>query len=156
MELHNKKSNVRWWKPTESEILEIQKFYDEKNSLNKCTSKFGWSKSALIKYIKTRPPGKIPVGESSTKEKNVKRVVAWRQRIKQKLVEYMGGKCYCCGYNRCVRSLNFHHKDPSQKEFGITAQTKSFEKIKSEVDKCILVCSNCHGEIHAGLISIPL
>lgn len=73
-----------------------------------------------------------------------------RDKTKQILVEYKGGKCEICGYNKCIQALEFHHIDPNQKDFGIGAKgyTKSIEKNKEEVDKCILVCSNCHREIH--------
>ena len=51
-------------------------------------------------------------------------------------------------------ALEFHHLDPSQKDFGISSKgyTRSWDKVKEELDKCILVCSNCHREIHSGLI----
>lgn len=52
--------------------------------------------------------------------------------------------------------MDFHHRDPNQKDFGIgTGHTRAWEKVKAELDKCILVCRNCHGEIHAGVTEIP-
>lgn len=72
-----------------------------------------------------------------------------RIRLKEKLVEYKGGKCERCGYNKCITALEFHHLDPNEKEFGVgNFEVLSFDKCKKEVDKCILVCSNCHREIH--------
>jgi hypothetical protein len=59
-----------------------------------------------------------------------------------------------CGYSRCIRALKFHHIDPTQKDFTISRVTKSWDKVKSELDKCILVCGNHHDEIHEGLIDI--
>lgn len=60
-----------------------------------------------------------------------------------------------CGYNRCTRALGFHHLDPSKKDFGIGgAHSRSWAVIQAELDKCILVCSNCHDEIHDGMISV--
>jgi hypothetical protein len=50
----------------------------------------------------------------------------------------------------------FHHRDPSKKDFEINATTKAFSKMKVEADKCDLLCCRCHGEVHAGIISIPL
>ena len=78
----------------------------------------------------------------------------YRQNVKKKLIEYKGGKCQICGYNKCVSSLTFHHKDPTQKEFNISGKSMSFKKLLKEVDKCELLCSNCHGEIHEGLIFV--
>jgi hypothetical protein len=74
--------------------------------------------------------------------------------LKIKCVEYKGGKCFRCGYNKCIRALEFHHLNPAEKDFTI-GETSSGKKIirkwsivQSELDKCILVCSNCHSEIH--------
>jgi hypothetical protein len=76
------------------------------------------------------------------------------QRQKEKKLQaitYKGGKCQKCGYDRCKDSLQFHHLDPKKKEFRIaTGRGKSWAKLKVELDKCLLVCANCHGEIHAG------
>ena len=71
-----------------------------------------------------------------------------RKRVKVLAVEYLGGKCSICGYNKCISALEFHHRDPKEKDFGISGVTKSFESLKIELDKCILVCANCHREIH--------
>jgi hypothetical protein len=71
---------------------------------------------------------------------------------KQKCVDYLGGECIVCKYKKSINSLHFHHLDPSIKEFTIgETHSRSFETIIKELDKCILVCANCHGEIHAGL-----
>lgn len=76
-----------------------------------------------------------------------------RQRLKERLVFVMGEKCQICGYNKCIQALDFHHLDPSKKEFGIGTNTNnSWAKMREEVKKCILVCANCHREIHSGLI----
>lgn len=79
-----------------------------------------------------------------------------REKTKELLVEYKGGKCEICGYDRCVEALEFHHINPEEKDFGIGQKgyTRSIEKNKAEVDKCLLVCANCHREIHNGLIDI--
>lgn len=83
-------------------------------------------------------------------------VIKRRKKLKDMAIEYGGGKCLVCGYNKCKRALVFHHKDPSQKDFGLSARvlTRSWDKTKIELDKCVLVCSNCHMEIHEGLIKI--
>lgn len=78
------------------------------------------------------------------------RVSNRRRELKILAIEYKGGKCVECGYNKSPAALEFHHLDPSQKDFGISKKgtTCSLEKIKPELDKCILVCANCHREIH--------
>ena len=72
-----------------------------------------------------------------------------RRAIKKALVDYKGGQCCRCGYNKSLRALEFHHLDSNEKDFTISrCITKSMDTLKQEVDKCILVCSNCHAEIH--------
>ena len=137
--------------PTKIEIEEMQKFYDEGNSLQKVADKFQWRKQTLIKYIQTRKPSHI--SEEEFKRRRVKAVTNWRRRVKIKLVEYKGGKCKICGYNRCLSALDFHHRDPKKKKFIVNGNlNKSFEILKKETDKCELVCRNCHAEVHEGLI----
>lgn len=85
-------------------------------------------------------------------------VVSWRRRAKIKAIAHFGGCCLRCGYTACIRSLQFHHKDPSQKDFTISGKSVSWGRILQELEKCVLLCANCHGEIHAGmwtLDSIP-
>jgi hypothetical protein len=76
-----------------------------------------------------------------------------RDKIKQMAIEYKGGCCSICGYNKCIKALDFHHLDRTKKEFGIAKNgfTRSWERVKAELDKCILVCSNCHREIEADI-----
>ena len=79
-----------------------------------------------------------------------KAVAKRRKKIREMAIEYGGGECQMCGYKKCKRALGFHHKDPTKKDFGLAAHglTRSWEKTKKELDKCILVCANCHMEIH--------
>lgn len=79
-----------------------------------------------------------------------KQVSNWRRRLKKKAIDYKGGKCERCGYNKYQGALQFHHKDPSKKDFAIGSggHTRAWDKVKIELDKCELVCANCHFEIH--------
>jgi len=71
---------------------------------------------------------------------------------KSKAVDFLGGCCCLCGYDTCIDALEFHHKDPSSKDFSIAkARNRSLERILIEVSKCVLLCSNCHREVHASL-----
>lgn len=76
--------------------------------------------------------------------------------LKQYFVDYAGGKCSMCGYNKCLSALEFHHLDSEEKEFGISQKLsyENKEKILKEMEKCILVCSNCHREIHDEIIQV--
>ena len=73
-----------------------------------------------------------------------------RQKVKQLAIDYKGGKCINCGYNKCAAALQFHHKDPAIKSFDISVAgfTRSWQKIKEELDKCDVLCANCHAEEH--------
>ena len=85
-------------------------------------------------------------------------VKRWRKNTKIKMVEAMGGSCQCCGYSTCTEALAFHHIDSSVKDmgFGATrANPKKWEKIVEELKKCVLVCHNCHSEIHARVRQLP-
>ena len=69
-------------------------------------------------------------------------------KIKDKMLAYKGSCCSLCGYSKSKKALEFHHLDPNEKEFSLSRATSFNEKTKKELDKCILVCSNCHREIH--------
>lgn len=76
-------------------------------------------------------------------------VMNWRNRTKEKLVIYKGGACSICGYNKPIWNVyDFHHRDPSKKDFSISGKSWSFDRLKQEVDKCDLLCRNCHSEVH--------
>ena len=73
-----------------------------------------------------------------------------RQTKTQQIVDYMGGCCIICGYNKSNYSLECHHEDPTKKEHTIAQlKNKKWDTILKEIDKCILVCSNCHRDIHS-------
>lgn len=73
-----------------------------------------------------------------------------RFAVKRRAVAYKGGCCERCGYDRCLNALHFHHRDPSQKLFSPGSNhTRSWALIQAELDKCMLLCSNCHAEVHA-------
>ena len=83
-------------------------------------------------------------------------VKAWRVRQKQRLVGLFGSKCQVCGYDRCINSFDFHHVDPDKKDFTISSMIHAnWSVIFEEVKKCVMVCANCHREIHAGLVDCP-
>lgn len=132
---------------SEDRKIEAQRLYDEIGNIKIVAKTLHISYEALKKFIvfKNRPKRQIkPVRDTSE----------YRVNIKQRLIDYKGGKCQICRYNRCINALEFHHINPKEKDFTISGGTKSFNTLKLEVDKCILVCSNCHREIHAGLIQI--
>lgn len=73
---------------------------------------------------------------------------------KQRLIYVMGDKCACCGYSKCDSALEFHHINPQNKSFTISSNLRrNWEELRKELQKTIMVCSNCHREIHAGMIN---
>ena len=77
-----------------------------------------------------------------------KRSVEYRRSLKLKGIERLGGKCQSCGYNKYVGALEFHHKDAAEKDITIAGRGLKWDTIKHEIDKCILLCANCHREEH--------
>ena len=71
-----------------------------------------------------------------------------RDKLDQLIVD-RGGKCERCGYNKCFAAFQWHHSDPTQKEFGISSKRGApLETLRKEVEKCSLLCANCHAEVH--------
>lgn len=86
----------------------------------------------------------------------IKAVAKRRKRLKEMAIVLKGGQCIVCGYNRCQGALDFHHIDGKTKEFGVSLDgiTRSWKRVEKELSKCILVCANCHREIHAGILQL--
>lgn len=75
-----------------------------------------------------------------------------RYVLKEKAVQYKGGRCMKCGYSKCLRALGFHHRDRASKDFGLGHLSNiGWDRIKAELDKCDLLCANCHMEVHEEL-----
>lgn len=83
------------------------------------------------------------------------RTILFRKNRKKLLVDYCGGKCQLCGYDKIQNALTFHHIDPNLKQYGISENgvCHNIDKDITEVKKTILLCANCHAEVHAGLYS---
>ena len=80
----------------------------------------------------------------------------WRITVKQRSLVYKGGKCQKCGYDKCVAALEFHHRNPKTKDNLGTGNRHAFSgrvwsKVKRELDKCDLLCANCHREVHSDI-----
>ena len=78
-----------------------------------------------------------------------------RHNLKRRLLYVMGDKCCICGYDKCPTALEFHHLNPEEKDFSLAQNANvAFKKAAQELRKTILVCANCHREIHAELIDV--
>ena len=127
---------------TPIDIIEKVKDLSKSLTINEISKQLKISISTVKRY-KTKDVDKIKLTKSQS-------VIRWRKRVKIKLIEYKGGKCVKCGYSKYLGALQFHHLNPQEKDFSLSrVRSLNFnEKIKQELDKCILVCSNCHFEIH--------
>lgn len=132
-------------KLSDDEIKSLNKYYKD-HTIEECMSNFKLGKSTVIKHTENKH---VKLNDDEIKSRNYNKVKTFRQKLKIKAIEYKGGCCQKCGYNKCNAALEFHHLDPNEKDFGIGTYTVlSWDKIKEELDKCILVCANCHREIH--------
>lgn len=133
----------------EEDIDNIIKEYLRTKNIREVSKILQIDRGTISKYLKLNNiTAEINKGK---KLSDSERVIEWRRRVKIELVEYKGGECEECGYKKCIDALEFHHKDPNEKDFTISGKSWSFERLKKEADKCILVCSNCHKEIHFNL-----
>ena len=90
--------------------------------------------------------------------KSSEAVKRWRKNTKEKMVNVMGGCCQICGYNRSMNALEFHHIDPNEKEISFgdaRANNTKWDLLVEELKKCIMLCSNCHKEVHEGITVLP-
>lgn len=72
-------------------------------------------------------------------------------RQKEKIERYMdergGARCMQCGYNKYIGALEFHHRDPKEKDPTWSVRW-GIERLRVELDKCDILCANCHREVH--------
>lgn len=72
-----------------------------------------------------------------------------RKHVKLAAINYKGGACFICGYNKSISCLTFHHLDIKEKKFNIGQKLSvPWAVLKKELDKTILLCCNCHAEVH--------
>lgn len=94
---------------------------------------------------------KVFISKSRNHECSVCRCRKRRMQLKNEFRTRLGNKCLLCGYNKCQDALDFHHLDPSTKKFTLSSNYSvvSRKELEEEFKKCILICSNCHRELHS-------
>ena len=123
-----------------------------KNKVLSCAaSNPDWTYKQIAEFV-----GCVPstccyfLGKGVKERKNIKQREDRRIFIESLKMKH-GGKCKTCGYSRCLRALHFHHRNPNDKVFDISFEARNSKKnpeIIIEADKCDLLCSNCHIEVH--------
>lgn len=119
--------------------------------------KFGPKRKLETKYLYCNNHGECEHVESGIKNKKWKCCYctvdysnAYRKKVKEKAVQYKGGMCELCGYSKSIVALVFHHVNPILKDYELSGAwlCKSWDKLVVELDKCQLLCFNCHHELH--------
>ena len=132
-------------------INEIKEYY-KTHTLKETSEKFNVGFCSIKKVVDNKNQ---KISEEDRKDYNYNHVKSFRKKNKERAIEYKGGKCEFCGYSKCKSALEFHHINPKEKVFTPSKNmNKSWEKLKEELDKCLLVCANCHREIHEKIIII--
>jgi len=118
-------------------------------------AKMGISRKSF-RFNLTKEPRRIIEKRYYEKNKNqiYKRKQERIEKRRKELKKILGNKCEFCGYNKCLNALEFHHKS-GKKEDHVSRMIRDVSRQKSlkEIDKCILLCANCHRELHAGVCS---
>jgi hypothetical protein len=138
---------------------DIVNYYLEHKSLKKTIKEFNYINKITLRNILINSGNYIFRKKENFKEKSRRKslnVINWKKDKKKKLIEYKGGKCQICGYNKCEQALDFHHINPKEKDFDISSNSYSFDKMKKEADKCALLCATCHREVHTGIVKLEL
>ena len=139
-------------KLSDDDIEKLKEFY-KTNTIEETMKEFSVSRSTVKKYSDVKRF--IFDNDDERRKANYQHVKNFRQKTKKRAVEYKGSKCLVCGYDKCISALEFHHLDPNKKDFGLSQNlSKAWSKIVEEIDKCVLICANCHREVHEGIIDI--
>lgn len=153
-EITNKsQTTVRYWLKKFNIKTNNQSFTNgynkEKIDAARCKNKKCTSCGVVLTLENTYKSKSRKILVSTCKKCSAKAAKERWQSSKKRAVEYMGGKCVKCGYDKCIDALEFHHINPKEKDKNFSnLKLKKWEIQKKELDKCICVCANCHREIH--------
>lgn len=129
-----------------------KKYKDDPEFRKKCLEQSKqWRKDHPLAYRKRLDWGI----DSEVKQAKSKRkwYLEEKMTIKETIRELKRDGCVLCGYNKCINALEFHHTEKNKE--GIVSKMKSVVSVLREAAKCIVVCANCHREIHSGSLEVP-
>lgn len=114
-----------------------------------CSTIYNSMNKSVIKECKKHGMASFRVSKNRIRCRKcaVEAVTKRRKMVKMRALEYLGGKCNDCGIQSDIPAIyDFHHKDPKEKDFAISqsGSTRSWKLVERELDKCVLLCSNCH------------
>ena len=153
------------WK--ENEIGYLKENYPKNISKEEITKKLNKSwkaiqnKSVRLNISRQRFPSDKPRIKQSRQEidkryylKNKKKIyerkMNRRKILKEEIIQMLGNKCKICGYNKCKDAFDFHHvKGIKGGHINVFLKDESRAKILKEAKKCLLLCANCHRELHS-------
>ena len=119
--------------------------------MNKICPECRTEKPELDFYLRREKSRRQDACASYCKSCANKKTYEKQKALKRKCMEYMGGKCSKCEYTGHPAAFDFHHTNPAVKDVTLSGlRSSTFEKVKIELDKCILLCGNCHRLEHSG------
>jgi 5-methylcytosine-specific restriction endonuclease McrA len=147
-------------KVTKVRCDECNKLFDKPTNYVKRSKRHFCSKACFNatlvgnKFFNTTVPRKVKTDYPLSDKWPIEIQKRVHNRKKIWCIDYKGGKCEVCGYSKHPSALEFHHKNPVEKKFEIGDSKNSVSKkvLQKELDKCALLCANCHREVHAGLV----
>ncbi len=151
IQLQTSQTNIRYWL-NKFNLKTKRSRTSQKKDFKLC---FNCSRELSLDKFHKDKNNKTYGLSSYCKECNTILTIKRQREFKIQCLEYKGCKCENCGYSKSIRALEFHHRDKNQKDFDISkARLKVFDdSIKKELDKCLLLCANCHREEHDRLYS---
>lgn len=151
---------------------ELSKLTKQGNSTRDIARKLGKSQTAVRYWLRKHKitttyiqplKHKCPCGETNPNnfyghKKRICKVchnqytIRKGEELKQKGVDLLGGKCEICSYAKCLHALDFHHTDPKKKDPNFKGfRSWSWKRAEKELKTCVVLCKNCHAEVHAGI-----